>query len=152
MGSVTRYGSVEAHVESLRPYARSDEHVYACAFGIVEGIVTSLRLDTPGEQLAFVKNVVTALNQVRAEAADPTGQHFSRADLELGPQVRCASADPHSPHRTTFAPETGIANGICPGRCTQDCIDLAVHGAPQDAHKGWHDDDCPAVLDIADVR
>ncbi len=67
-------------------------------------------------------------------------------------EVRCASSDPHGPHRTTFAPEMGIANGICPGRCTQVCIDMAVDGAPQDARKGWHDDDCPAVMDIADVR
>lgn len=90
-------------------------------------------------------------------APDPTGLLHSRADEATDPQVdetevRCASSAPHGPHRTTFAPEMGIPNGICPGRCTQVCIDMAVDGAPQDARKGWHDDDCPAVMDIADVR
>jgi hypothetical protein len=29
--------------------------------------------------------------------------------------VRCFDGNPHSPHRTVFAPEMGIENGWCPG-------------------------------------
>jgi hypothetical protein len=42
-------------------------------------------------------------------------------------EVRCATADPHDPHLTTFAPEMGIENGWCSGvqfcrKCVQKCI------------------------------
>jgi hypothetical protein len=39
-------------------------------------------------------------------------------------EVHCFTSDPHEPHPTTFAPETGIANGICPG------VDPSCQGAP----------------------
>ena len=79
------YGSVEAHVERLRPYAPHDANIYACAFGIVEGLVTTLRLDTPAEQLRYVRNVVTAVNQVRGEGADdPTPVSGGRVEPHVG--------------------------------------------------------------------
>lgn len=32
-----------------------------------------------------------------------------------GVPARCFDSDPHGPHWTRFAPETGITNGQCPG-------------------------------------
>jgi hypothetical protein len=39
-------------------------------------------------------------------------------------EVHCFTSDPHEPHPTVFAPEMGIANGICPG------VELSCQGAP----------------------
>jgi hypothetical protein len=84
--------------------------------------------------------------------ADPTGLAYSRADdepddptpvsghrvaphtgglTEQGlvdetppePVVQCFDGDPHGPHRTVFAPETGIENGHCPGLIVGDTAD-----------------------------
>lgn len=40
--------------------------------------------------------------------------------------VRCCDSRPHTPHLTTFAPETGIENGRCPGVEADEIVAAAV--------------------------
>jgi len=166
------YGSVESYAKILR--GTRHEWLDSSALAIVQ-IIADDKNAGEGDRLARIRNVVSAAGRVRAERdADSTGLTYSReaddptpvsggrvephvgavtdAGLVDETEVQCAAAAPHAPHRMTFAPEMGIPDRICPGRCTQVCIDMAVDGAPQNAHKGWHDDECPAVVDIADVR
>ncbi|MBU2662855.1 hypothetical protein KOI35_04975 [Actinoplanes bogorensis] len=58
------------------------------------------------------------------------------------PPVRCAVTEPHEPHRTTFAPATGLPNGPCPGvsgrpeSCPDWCIEDHGTDDPSDPFNG----------------
>lgn len=62
-------------------------------------------------------DVVSHIDESGRREDDVTPVPVGERDLvdETEREVRCASSDPHEPHRTTFAPEMGIENGRCPG-------------------------------------
>lgn len=84
------FGSVEAHKQKLRGW-RGDTF-YGCAFGIVQGL--TLVTDLPAEKaLEYIRNVVTAVDEVRAEPAD-RGLAYSRSADETYAE-RCPDRGPH---------------------------------------------------------
>ena len=70
-----KLGTVEWAAQKLRSHRGED--FFACAFGIVHGLtlIEGLSAKTLAEH---IRNVVAAVDKVRAEPMDPTGLSYSR--------------------------------------------------------------------------